>query len=137
MSRPFALFVLLHLPIRLVRNSCRAALMIAAAAFVLTSPPAYASFDGTGNAADAVLGQLDFTKNAVNFVDASGLSVGNAAGVVVDPSGRLWVADTSNNRVLGWPNAASFNNGAPATIVIRSEERRVGKQCISRWWPYQ
>jgi len=118
MSRPFALFVLLHLPIRLVRSSRHAALMIAAAALVLMSYPAYASFDGTGNAADAVLGQLDFTKNAVNFVDASGLSVGTEAGVVVDSSGGLWVADTSNNRVLGWPNAASFSNGAPATIVI-------------------
>jgi uncharacterized protein (TIGR03437 family) len=30
----------------------------------------------------------------------------------------LYVADTGNNRVLGWKNATSFTNGKPADIVV-------------------
>jgi hypothetical protein len=42
-------------------------------------------------------------------------------GIALDTSvtpPRLFVADTGNNRVLGWTNAAAFNNGAKADIVI-------------------
>jgi hypothetical protein len=39
--------------------------------------------------------------------------------VAVGLDGTLWVADTGNNRVLGWQNGASgFANGAPATFVL-------------------
>jgi sugar lactone lactonase YvrE len=41
--------------------------------------------------------------------------------VAVDRSvspNRLYAADTSNNRVLGWQNVAAFTNGAPADLVI-------------------
>ena len=34
----------------------------------------------------------------------------------------LYVADTGNNRVLGWKNATSFNNGAPADLVIGQQD---------------
>src|SRR5690554_5395928 len=27
-------------------------------------------------------------------------------------------------------------NSSPDIVFIRSEERRVGKECRSRWWPY-
>ncbi|HKA00195.1 MAG TPA: hypothetical protein VKE70_26975, partial [Candidatus Solibacter sp.] len=43
------------------------------------------------------------------------------AAVAVDTSvspNILYVADTGNNRILAWRNAASFNNGAPANLVI-------------------
>ena len=93
------------------------AIIVVLAAIGLAAP-VQATFNGTDNQADAVLGQLDFSKNAENFVDATGLDVATQAGVAVDPSGRLWVADTTNNRVLGWSSAASFNNGDPATIVL-------------------
>ena len=29
-----------------------------------------------------------------------------------------------------------LTNGYEVTAYIRSEERRVGKECRSRWWPY-
>jgi uncharacterized protein (TIGR03437 family) len=43
------------------------------------------------------------------------------AGIALDKSlsqPGLYVSDTLNNRVLGWRNAASFANGAPADIVV-------------------
>ena len=68
---------------------------------------------------DLVLGQLDFTHDQINLVDAKGLNA--PAAVALDTSAspnHVWVADSSNNRVLGWSNAESFANGAAATIVI-------------------
>ncbi|MBV6434623.1 MAG: Virginiamycin B lyase [Bryobacteraceae bacterium] len=45
----------------------------------------------------------------------------NPNSVAVDTSASppiLYVADTGNNRVLGWRNAVSFDNGAPADLVL-------------------
>src|SRR5690606_41821358 len=44
---------------------------------------------------------------------------GIATGVALLLTAGMWVR---------WPLAA---------VVARSEERRVGKECRSRWWPYQ
>lgn len=72
--------------------------------------------DGTaGVPADAVLGQADFTSGA------SGLASNRMAvprQIIGDSAGRLWVADTVNNRVLRFDNAASKANGAPADGVL-------------------
>ena len=71
--------------------------------------------------ADAVLGQAGFTTNLANQGGANGTAstMNGNRGLCVDRvSGRLWVADTSNNRVLGFPNAAAFINGEAADIVI-------------------
>ncbi len=38
--------------------------------------------------------------------------------IAVGTSGRLYVADGNNGRVLGWPSAASFQNGDPADVVV-------------------
>ena len=38
--------------------------------------------------------------------------------------------------VLVADGEAAANAGKPITDVIRSEERRVGKECRSRWSPY-
>src|SRR2546422_9554042 len=38
-----------------------------------------------------------------------------------------------------WGVGAKGEAGDPAKnlgVVVRSEERRVGKECRSRWWPY-
>ena len=32
--------------------------------------------------------------------------------------------------------AMDFADRTPGTLVVRSEERRVGKECRSRWSPY-
>ena len=73
----------------------------------------------SGTTADGVLGQFDFTHNVANLVDGKGLNVPEA--VVIDASAtpnRVYVADEDNNRVLGWRDADSFTNGAPADLVI-------------------
>ena len=38
--------------------------------------------------------------------------------MVVAPSGRLYVSDTTNNRVLSWGSAEQFSNGQAADIVL-------------------
>ncbi len=72
-----------------------------------------------GPTANLVLGQANFADIAPNTVDSTSFS--SPGGVAVDktlsPNG-LYVADTSNNRVLGYLNGVSFSNGAPATLVI-------------------
>ena len=69
--------------------------------------------------ADRVLGQPDFTHGSPNFPDAIGLA--GPQGVAVDTSvtpNRVYVADTANNRVLGYSNIAMLTNGSPANLVI-------------------
>ena len=68
-----------------------------------------------GAAADAVLGQANFTSTG-STVSQSGMSVPFA--VSVDITGRLWVADAANHRVLGFDNAHTLSNGASATQVL-------------------
>lgn len=76
-----------------------------------------ALLEATGGTADHVVGQMDFTKNAANFVDGRGLNFPSA--VAVDPvGGEVYVADTDNNRVLGWKSASEFQGNQPADIVI-------------------
>ncbi len=77
---------------------------------------AYASGNTTAN---LVLGQVDFTHNGANIVDGRGLNA--PAAVVIDHSvtpNRIYVADYSNNRVLGWSSDANFANGKAADLVI-------------------
>jgi sugar lactone lactonase YvrE len=70
----------------------------------------------TSQTANVVLGQPDFLHNAANTVDKMGMD--NPSGIAVDQSNHLYVADYTNNRVLGYTSAASFANNAPAAIVI-------------------
>jgi len=72
-----------------------------------------------GTTGDRVLGQLDFTHSTPNLVDGAGLS--NPVAVAIDTSAtpnRIYVADSDNDRVLGWKDADAFANGAPADLVI-------------------
>lgn len=70
--------------------------------------------------ADAVLGQADFaagTANAGGGPTASSLN--EPRGLTIDAvSGRLFVPDSMNNRVLSWPSAAAFTNGEAADMVF-------------------
>jgi DNA-binding beta-propeller fold protein YncE len=77
-------------------------------------------FDGAASKsssapADAVLGQPGFTSAITGTTQAA---MQTPIGVEVDSAGRLWVADTSNNRVLRFDGAASKPNGAPADAVL-------------------
>lgn len=69
----------------------------------------------TGGAAEAVFGQDDFTSK-VTGVAANRMN--NPIGVHVDASGRLYVADFSNNRVLRFDDAATKASSAPADGVL-------------------
>ena len=69
--------------------------------------------------ADTVLGQPDFMSWSPNNGGVSAQSLNKPGGIAVDPaSGRLYVADTFNNRVLSWPSAASFASHAAADMVF-------------------
>ena len=73
---------------------------------------------GVGSSsADGVLGQIDFVHNQVNFVDAIGMNA--PAAVAIDKAnGHVLVADSQNNRVMGWLSATAFAAGGAADLVI-------------------
>jgi len=68
----------------------------------------------TGPAATAVLGEAVFDTNY--FSNAS--SIAGPAQITIDSAGHLYMADLSDNRVLGWHSASSFANNDPADLVI-------------------
>ncbi|MCE9616382.1 MAG: NHL repeat-containing protein [Lentisphaerae bacterium] len=73
----------------------------------------------TGAAADLCIGQAGFVSSSASPPYAPGLSatrLNNPHGVHVGPSGRLYVADTLNNRVLAY--APPFYSGMPAFAVF-------------------
>ncbi len=73
----------------------------------------------SATSANRVLGQLDFVHIGPNLIDAKGLSSPHAVAIANSgATGRVYIADAENNRVLGWANASSFGNGAPADLVI-------------------
>jgi len=68
--------------------------------------------------AERILGQSDFGANAASGGE-TGLS--GPASIALDGNGNsahLYVADTRNNRVLGYRDAAAFSNGAAADLVV-------------------
>ena len=67
-------------------------------------------------AADLALGQINLSYDTVNLGGFTALSEPQRS--VVDGSGHLFVADSGNNRVLGWRNVDAVQNGGAADIVI-------------------
>ncbi len=68
---------------------------------------------------EAVIGQANFTANLANqgvAVGPNGLSFFYQ--IFVDSQGRLWVADSSNNRVLCFYMASFLGNNPPADLVL-------------------
>jgi DNA-binding beta-propeller fold protein YncE len=65
--------------------------------------------------ADGVLGQTSF-ETALPAAGQPGMN--QPVDLVVDGSGTLFVADSLNNRVLRFDDAASLANGAPASAVL-------------------
>jgi DNA-binding beta-propeller fold protein YncE len=71
----------------------------------------------TGQAADLVLGQADFISKV--SAAASATTCTSPSGIAVDPAtGKVFVSDTTNNRVLRYASLASLTNGAPAEAVL-------------------
>ncbi len=75
-----------------------------------------------GAAAEAVFGQVDFTSDDINsgagFGNPTRRSLSAPAGLMIDLSGRLWVADFNNSRVLMWENASGLSSNAEADLVL-------------------
>jgi hypothetical protein len=69
----------------------------------------------TNSSADGVLGQPNFISSSLG-AGAAGLNT--PCSVSVSASGKLFVADRANNRVLRYDAAASLANGANATAVF-------------------
>lgn len=72
--------------------------------------------DSLGDTADAeaVFGQPGFSGTAIG---STSTTLAGQQGIHVDIKGRLWVADSANNRVLMFEGADSLANGAPADRV--------------------
>lgn len=68
-----------------------------------------------GADADGVLGQPNFTSDTPKTSQNGML---DPLRIAVDSSGRLWVADSKNHRVLRFENAATKPNGANADGVL-------------------
>lgn len=81
--------------------------------------------------ANRVLGQLDFPYSAVNLIEGRefdfAINSGTYGSVVLDTSvspARLYVADTFNNRVLGFSNFNALKNGDLPDVVIGQPDLR-------------
>jgi len=82
-----------------------------------------AASKANGAAADGVLGQPDFTSGDDNRGgDPAANTLFDPQDVAVNPAGRLWVADSANNRILIFENAASKSNGANADALAGQED---------------
>ncbi len=74
---------------------------------------------GTALNADLVLGQADYLSGHANRGGSTGVDTLNyPAGVAVDPSGNVWVADSTNNRVLEF---AASSSGSAAVALGQPE----------------
>lgn len=69
----------------------------------------------SGSAATGVLGQVNFDSRLTSL---SSVSMRAPGALHADLAGRLWVADTMNDRVLRFDAAAAKGNGAAAEAVI-------------------
>jgi len=74
----------------------------------------------SGTEAEAVLGQENFTSASANRgqVTPSANTLNYPSNITFDSSGRLWVADYYNGRVLRFDNAAGKSDGADADGVL-------------------
>lgn len=93
------------------------AVMVAAAVAILVSF-AGAQSGGGDVVADLVLGQTNFTSNAPN---AGASNLAEPFAVAIDrhaTPNHIYIADSANNRVLGWSDLGALVNGAAADLVI-------------------
>src|SRR5437762_2375369 len=87
---------------------------------VLLAPPV-TSASPADTTADIVLGQLDFMGKSINQgkLAPTAATLQEPQRMAIDPTtGRLWLADSLNNRVLSWPSPATLTNDQPADIVL-------------------
>jgi sugar lactone lactonase YvrE len=101
------------------RSAARAVLAAITLIGAVVPPGTAAPLDTT---ADAALGQPDLASLAPNQPAAipttGNLALSNAADIALAPDGRIYVSDADNHRILSWPDAATFNDGLTADLVI-------------------
>jgi uncharacterized protein (TIGR03437 family) len=82
---------------------------------------------GVSTSATRVIGQLDFPFTAANLIEGKEFGIapttsnGPAGSALLDQSStpaHLYVADTQNNRILGFKDFTSLKNGQKADLVI-------------------
>lgn len=79
--------------------------------------------------ASGVLGQSNFTTNQSGTTASS---LNSPSGVAVDPTtGKLFVVDRYNNRVLRWSSASKMENGSPAEAVFGQSNFANGSSGLS------
>jgi DNA-binding beta-propeller fold protein YncE/predicted esterase len=79
--------------------------------------------------ANGVLGQSVFTSNSSGTTSTS---LNSPSGVGVDPTtGKLFVVDRYNNRVLRWSSSAKMENGSPAEAVFGQTDFITGTAGLS------
>src|SRR3989440_5807737 len=93
---------------------------------ILTAVIAFAMQDTLGNLLGGLAIQIDNTVQVGDWVSVDGLS-----GQVRDIRWRSTLIETRN-----WGTVVIPNSQIMKGRVARSEERRVGKECRSRWSPY-
>jgi sugar lactone lactonase YvrE len=71
----------------------------------------------TDAVADFVVGQPDFVSDDKNDENVSASTLFGPTGVAIDTNGNLWVADNSNNRVLGYGNLVASGDTV-ADVVL-------------------
>src|SRR5690554_7448545 len=93
--------------------------------------------------------ELDFTLNKHKEVSDIKVSGGNSSDLLVNEVKRAVNASANQMTIPkdltgdSWPVSVSYlfslqNKPQPELVMpTRSEERRVGKECRSRWAPYQ
>ena len=94
-----------------------------AATAILAAWPALAQVP-LNLAPQRALGNLSLRQQsqAPNLVE--GRELNRPLGLAVDATRRIvWVADTLNNRVLGWNNSSAFENGAQSDFVLGQRDK--------------
>jgi CSLREA domain-containing protein len=117
-------------PLRFVIGALLFGLLIAPTPVVAraSSPP----LEATIGRPDRLLGQLDEFRNECNegSRQSSAETLCAPSDLVVDPvSGRLFVADTGNHRVLSWANRHRLTSREPADLVLGQPDFTTNEAC--------
>lgn len=71
-----------------------------------------------GGSADGVIGQPDMNSRDENNGGISAATLNGPTYIALGPTGKLFVADTDNHRVLRWSSAAAVSDGSSAEAVL-------------------
>ncbi len=74
----------------------------------------------SGTAAEAVIGQTGLTGQTDPGTGSGRLD--GPQGLAIDADGNLWVADSGNNRVLRFPNAANVGSGSAVADLVLGQD---------------